>query len=74
LSTYPPRECGIATFTKDLIDATDELNEFETTVIAVNKTSATHSYDRRVNLEIKRDSADDYAQAARYIKGILTQI
>src|SRR5665647_825113 len=74
LSTYPPRECGIATFTKDLIDATDELNEFEPTVIAINKTNATHAYDRRVNLEINRDSVDDYAQAARYINSSNIQL
>jgi hypothetical protein len=53
LSTYPPRECGIATFTKYLIDATDELNKFEPIVIAVNKANAIHDYERRVNLEIK---------------------
>jgi polysaccharide biosynthesis protein PslF len=74
LSTYPPRECGIATFTKDLIDATDELNEFEPTVIAVNKTNVIHAYDRRVNLEINRDSIDDYAQAARYINSSNIQL
>jgi len=74
LSTYPPRECGIATFTKDLIDATDELNEFEPTVIAVNKTGAIHDYDRRVNLEIQRDSVDDYVQAARYINASNIQL
>ena len=74
LSTYPPRECGIATFKKDLIDATDELNEFEPTVIAVNKTNAIHAYDRRVNLEINRDSIDDYAQAARYINSSNIQL
>jgi hypothetical protein len=37
LSTYPPRECGIATFTKDLLDAVEELNKFRTpAVISVN--------------------------------------
>jgi len=67
LSTYPPRECGIATFTKDLIDATNKLDEFEPTVIAINETGTTHNYDRQVNCEIERDSADDYVQAAHYI-------
>jgi len=67
LSSYPPRECGIATFTKDLIDSTSELNEFEPTVIAVNATGSIHDYDSRVNWVIERDSADDYVQAANYV-------
>jgi len=29
LSTYPPRECGIATFTKDLVTSIDELGEYK---------------------------------------------
>ncbi|TET64382.1 glycosyl transferase family 1, partial [Candidatus Bathyarchaeota archaeon] len=37
LSTYPPRECGIATFTKDLVNGIDALHEFKSqTVIAIN--------------------------------------
>ena len=74
LSTYPPRECGIATFTKDLIDSTNELNEFEPTVIAVNATGSIYDYDSRVNWVIERDSADDYVQAANYINSSTIQL
>ena len=68
LSTYPPRECGIATFTKDLLDAIDGLNELRPpAVIAVNEKETIYNYDRRVKWQIERDSVDDYIQAARYI-------
>jgi len=41
LSTYPPRECGIANFAKDLVDATDRLHEFKpSVVIAINEKGA----------------------------------
>jgi glycosyltransferase involved in cell wall biosynthesis len=68
LSTYPPRECGIATFTKDLIDAIDVLNEFRpSTIIAVNEKETIYDYNRRVKWQIERDCVDDYVQAARFV-------
>jgi glycosyltransferase involved in cell wall biosynthesis len=68
LSTYPPRECGIATFTKDLLDAFDKLNEFRpSAVIAVNEKETIYNYDKKVKWQIERDSIDDYLQAASYI-------
>jgi glycosyltransferase involved in cell wall biosynthesis len=68
LSTYPPRECGIATFTKDLLDAIDELKQLkQPAVIAVNEKETIYNYDRRVKWQIERDSIDDYVQAARSV-------
>ncbi|MDH5770613.1 MAG: glycosyltransferase family 4 protein [Candidatus Bathyarchaeota archaeon] len=67
VSTYPPRECGIANFTKDLIDAIDQLHEFRPSVIiAINEKGATYNYNRRVKFQIERDSIHNYVQAARY--------
>jgi len=69
MSSYPPRECGIATFTKDLVDAVDELDEFRpSAVIAVNEKETIYNYDRRVRWQIERDSVDDYLQVASRIK------
>jgi glycosyltransferase involved in cell wall biosynthesis len=68
LSTYPPRECGIATFTRDLIDAADELNELKPpAVIALNEKETIYNYDKRVKWQIERDCIDDYVQAARFV-------
>jgi glycosyltransferase involved in cell wall biosynthesis len=68
LSTYPPRECGIATFTKDLLDAADELNELKpSAVIALNEKETIYNYDKRVKWQIEHDCVDDYVQAARFV-------
>ena len=68
VSTYPPRECGIADFTKDLIDAIDQLYEYRSSVvITINEKGAIYNYERRVKFQIERDSIDDYVQAARYV-------
>lgn len=67
LSTYPPRECGIATFTKDLIDAMDEVNAFKSVVIAIDNEGELNDYARRVKCVIERNSIETYAEAAEYI-------
>lgn len=68
LSTYPPRECGIASFTKDLLDAIDELGEHRSSkVIAINEEGAIYDYDKKVKFTIERNHIDDYIQAANYV-------
>jgi glycosyltransferase involved in cell wall biosynthesis len=68
LSTYTPRECGIATFTKDLIDSIDRLGKFAPTrVISVNEIGTIYDYDSRVKQQIRQDFEEDYVQAAQYI-------
>ena len=68
LGTYTPRECGIATFTKDLIDSVDALAEFAPArVISVNEIDTIYVYDSRVKQQIRHDFEEDYVQAAEYI-------
>ena len=68
LSSYPPRECGIATFTKDLLDAIDELDKLKPpAVIAVNEKETIYNYDRRVKWQIEDCFVDDYVQAAHNV-------
>ena len=40
LGSYPPRECGIATFTKDMVDAYDRAFGFSSPVIAIDEPGA----------------------------------
>ncbi len=50
-STYPPRECGIANFTKDLVDAISDLDGFKSSIIAINEKGALYDYDRTSQME-----------------------
>jgi glycosyltransferase involved in cell wall biosynthesis len=73
-STYPPRECGIANFTKDLIDAIDDLGGLKPSIIAINEKGALYDYDRRVKWNIDRDDAEDYVKAAEYVNSSNIQL
>ncbi len=68
ICTYPPRKCGIGTFSKDLIDniklAAGE--NFEPLVVAV-EAGSDHGYSDPVKFEIRRNVKNDYASAADYI-------
>jgi hypothetical protein len=74
LSTYPPRECGIANFTKDLIDAICELDELKPSIIAINEKGAIYDYERRVKWKIDRDNTEDYVKAAEYVNSSNIQL
>jgi glycosyltransferase involved in cell wall biosynthesis len=73
-STYPPRECGIANFTKDLVDSISELDGSKSSIIAINEKGAIYDYERCVKWKIDRDDAEDYVKAAEYVNSSNIQL
>jgi glycosyltransferase involved in cell wall biosynthesis len=62
VSTYPPRRCGIATFTCDLIEAVGSGE-----VVAIHSAGDSHHYPVEVRGRVNRDDRDDYRRAAERI-------
>jgi glycosyltransferase involved in cell wall biosynthesis len=68
LSTYPPRKCGIAVFTEDLVNALDLYSDsVSSKVIAVNENRASYRYDERVRWRIRQDNEEDYIKVAEEV-------
>src|SRR3989338_4972334 len=73
VSTFPPRECGMATFTEDLTSAMDDLllPAIESRVVAVNTDDISrYHYPRKVIDEIGRSSQDEYIRTAETINAM----
>jgi polysaccharide biosynthesis protein PslF len=66
LGSYPPRECGIATFTEDIRGAYDLLSGVPSDVVAINESGTSYSYPDFVRCEIERDNRASYLKAARF--------
>jgi polysaccharide biosynthesis protein PslF len=70
LGSYPPRECGIATFTKDVVDAYDRAFGFSSPVIAVDEPGAeVRRYGPEVIGRIAEQDRYAYAAAANLVNG-----
>lgn len=67
IGSYPPRECGIATFTQDIKQALDTRAGARGDVIAINESGEKHAYPVDVIGVIDRDDPDSYATVARVI-------
>jgi len=65
VSTYPPVQCGIATFTRDLANAV-ELHGWTPLVIPVDKGDVDYA-DQRVIWRIRKERVEDYEQAAHFL-------
>ncbi|MEN6325365.1 MAG: glycosyltransferase family 4 protein [Syntrophomonas sp.] len=65
LSTYPPRECGLATFTEDLINEIDKIGTIRTSVIAVANDEAYD--DPRVECKISQHKRLNYFRTALWV-------
>ncbi|GGF65916.1 glycosyl transferase family 1 [Paenibacillus albidus] len=67
LGTSLPRECGIATFTQDLLDAFVHIPGFNTPrIIAVNN-NETYHYEQQVLREIDQHKLADYIDTADFL-------
>jgi glycosyltransferase involved in cell wall biosynthesis/predicted transcriptional regulator len=70
VSTYPPRECGIAVYTKHLVDAIATFCARAVTspaVIAMNDRGGHYDYEIRVRSQIDANDVQSYEKAAQYI-------
>ncbi len=60
VGTYPPRECGIATFTQDLTSEIDKFTPFsKSRIVAMNDRGAIYAYGDKVFIQV--DSSDEQA-------------
>lgn len=71
IGTYPPRECGIGTFTQNLFQAVMHNNTVENTtdafVVAMNDGEEVYKYPSEVQLTIRQEQQPDYIKAAKHI-------
>ena len=67
VGTYPPKECGIATFTLDMVNATD-LSGWRSIVFAVDDAAPTEAHpDSKVVYTLEKENRADYLRAARML-------
>lgn len=70
VSSFPPRECGIATFSRDLTDAIDkELSPgIKSKILAMNDNGTSiYNYPRKVIMQINESNIEDYLNVANEI-------
>ncbi len=67
MGSFPPRECGIATFTKDVVDSFDSTFGTTSDVIAIDEPGAEgRRYEGRVVARLDQDDRDSYRRAAAF--------
>ena len=70
LSTFPPRKCGIATFTQDTTNAMDEMLSpmIQSKIVAMNSNEVvSYNYPGKVIFQLTQDNERDYVTLASKI-------
>jgi glycosyltransferase involved in cell wall biosynthesis len=80
LGSYPPRECGIGTFTYDLVNAYDAVDPSHlSVVVALNDYGQMYDYDLhdyqgRVRYQIEADDPESYVEVAEQLNRSRVQV
>lgn len=66
ITSFPPRECGIATYSQDLINALNGkfVNSFKCTVCALESNDELHVYKQQPKYILNTDSASSFLKTA----------
>ncbi|TFG08715.1 glycosyltransferase [Candidatus Thorarchaeota archaeon] len=65
VSSYTPRECGIATFTEDLTKSIDALHVLKpASIVSVNDPSSSYNYGKEVVMQLEEDDKRTYSRVA----------
>jgi glycosyltransferase involved in cell wall biosynthesis len=72
LSTYPPRECGIATFTQDLVRELKKEPDIKTGIIAVSDRN--YDYNDDVLCELVQQNKKSYSDMAEWMNQSSIQV
>src|SRR3989344_6292009 len=69
LSNFPPKECGIATFTKDLVLSMNKRFNpiLKSRVIAINGEEDFYNYNNKVIMQLNKEDIEDYITTAKKI-------
>lgn len=69
ITSYPPRECGIATYSQDLIKALNEKfgRSFKISICALESEDEKHRYSDEIKFVLATDDAKSYAELAENI-------
>jgi glycosyltransferase involved in cell wall biosynthesis len=71
ISSYSPRQCGIATFTEDLTRSIDALKVLApSAIISINDPGSSYNYGKEVICQIDEDKIESYEKAADCITGM----
>ncbi len=68
IGNYLPRQCGIATFTTDLVEAlSKQASDVNLEAIVMNDNPEGYKYPEKVRFEIQQNKLSDYNIAAEYL-------